>query len=132
MDGTDAKVFLSREASDTLYEVLVVLPLSREDLPKGWDHFEGVSIIDLLQRLIGQVTELKAEETPARCKDSMSFTENSVNVGAIPYAKGYCVGCEARYLRNLKAISPVPPAMSSSFVPGVGPSSSMKASFHNR
>lgn len=60
------EVILARKASYALDEILIRMPLSRQQLAHGWYHLEGVLIVKPLHRIVLQVAELQAHEASAR------------------------------------------------------------------
>lgn len=60
------EVILAWKASYALNEILIRMPLTRQQLPHGWYHLEGVLIVKPLHRIVLQVAELQAHEASAR------------------------------------------------------------------
>lgn len=104
------KLFLTRELSNALHQVLIRLPLPSQDLAHRRDDFERILVVDskrkgyfspkalqdiqfclLLHHVVLQVAELETHESTTGFQDTVCLFQYPVNMGAIPDSKGYCV-----------------------------------------
>ena len=89
VDDHVAELFLGREPLDALDQVLVAVPIARDQLADQRDRAEGPLLVDgVEERVLVGLAELEAGEHAAGLQDAVGLAQRAGDVGKVADAEG--------------------------------------------